>query len=205
MQSINFEFESKRKIFHLCALVFPATYLFLPKPYMVTSLFFITLVVLLLDIFRHYDAKIKGLTSKFFINLMRDEEKNAQTGLTGASFMFSGLFLTALLFPKGLAITAWLILIISDALAALVGVKLGTKLSNGKSLEGSFAFFVSALFISIICYFAIGYNTNFFIIILSSAITTLVEFYAKQLNLNDNLIIPLSYGLTTVTLCFLFV
>lgn len=204
MRSTAFNFEIRRKIFHLYSLVFPTTYLLLPKSFIITILFLLSFLVLGIDIARHYDSRVKELTKRFFAKIMRKGEENGSFRLSGATFMFFGLFFTALFFSKGLAITAWLIQIISDCLAALVGAKIGTPTPSGKSMEGSVTFFVSALFISIICYFSIGYNTNFFIITASCLASTLVEFYSKRLNIDDNLSIPLAYGFCTNILVFIF-
>jgi dolichol kinase len=80
----------------------------------------------------------------------------------------------------------------------------GTPLKNGKSLFGSSAFFISGVFISVVSYFFISYHTSFITIIFSSAVATLVEFYADQIKINDNLSIPFSYCLTTVILGLIF-
>lgn len=204
MQTTLYNFEIKRKTFHICSLILPLLYLPLPKSYMIAILLLLTLIVLFLDTSRHYSYKIQELTNKIFTKLMREEEKNGSFKLSGSSYMFFGFFLSALFFSKGLAITSWLVLIISDALAALVGTKIGTPLSNGKTIAGSVAFMVSAVLISILCYFFIGYDTNFFIILLSCLISTICEFFSKQISINDNFLIPLIYALSNVIFAFIF-
>lgn len=202
MQTQVFNFEIKRKTFHLYSLIIPLLYMFLSKLVITALLFVLMIVVLVLDITRHYDSRIKNYIDRFFAKLMRPEEFSGSFRLSGSSFMAIGFFLTALLFSKGLAISSWFILILSDSLAAVVGIKIGRPLWNGKSLEGSFAFLASAIFISMLVYFFIGYNTSFMVIILSSIIVTACEFYSKQLSINDNLLIPVSYCLATVILTF---
>jgi len=134
---------------------------------------------------------------------MRTEEESGSFRLSGASFMMLGFFLSALFFSKGLAITAWLVLIVSDALAALVGVRIGTRMYNGKSMEGSTAFLISAILIGIIGHFFIGYNTSFLVIIISALITTAIEFYSWKFYMNDNLLIPVAYGFSTIIFNFI--
>lgn len=203
MQTPAFSFEIQRKTFHLLSLVIPLLYIFVSKIVITASLAVLMIVVLIVDITRHYDLRIKNYTDKFFAKLMRPEEFSGSFRLSGSSFMAVGFFVTALFFSKGLAISAWLILIISDSLAAVVGTKIGRPLWNGKSLEGSFAFLVSAIFISMLVYFFIGYNTSFMVIILSSIIVTACEFYSKQISINDNLLIPIAYCFSTVILTFI--
>lgn len=205
MEKDTINFEIKRKIFHMYALVFPLLYFFLDKAPMVILLFLILICTLYLDITRHYNEKVKNYINILFLSIMRPEESTGSFNLSGASFFVLGLFLSALLFPKGLALAGFLILIISDCSAALVGMKIGHNIiAHNKSLEGSITFFITASLISILCYFYVGYNTNFFVIIISCFVTTLVELYSNDLKINDNLLIPLSYGLTTSILNFIF-
>ena len=65
------------------------------------------------------------------------------------------------------------------------------------------AFFISSFMISIFCYFFIGYDTNFQIIMLASLITTIVELYSIKLKIDDNLAIPLTYAFFTFFLGFI--
>lgn len=203
MQTPAFNFEIQRKTFHLCSLVIPFFYLFVSKLVMTILLFGLMTGVLIIDITRHYDSRIKGYTDRFFAKLMRPEEFSGSFRLSGGSFMMVGLFLTVLLFSKGLVITSWLILILSDSLAAIVGTKIGKPLWNGKTIEGTLAFLISAIFISMLVYFFIEYNTSFMVIILSSIVATACEFYSKQITVNDNLLIPISYCFATVIFTFI--
>ncbi|WP_375326266.1 hypothetical protein [Candidatus Tisiphia endosymbiont of Nemotelus uliginosus] len=203
MQTEVYNFEVQRKTFHLYGLVVPFIYLFLSKFVATILLFLLAVCVLYLDTARHYDLSIRKYIDKFCSKLMRPSEQSGTFTLSGCTFMIVGFFLTALLFSKGLAIASWFILIISDCLAALIGIRIGTQLKNGKSIEGSIAFLVSAIFISMIVYFFIGYHTHFIIIIISSIITTISEFYSKEFAINDNLSIPLSYCFSTVIFNFI--
>ncbi|MCC8371200.1 MAG: SEC59/DGK1/VTE5 family protein [Rickettsia endosymbiont of Pseudomimeciton antennatum] len=203
MQTKIFKFEIQRKTFHLYSLIIPLFYLFSSKLVVTTLLFLLTVCVLYIDIARHYNLYVKKFTDRFLRKFMRPEERSGSFRLSGGSFMAIGFFLTALLFSKGLAISSWLILIIADCLAALVGTKIGKPLENGKSLEGSIAFLTSAIFISMLVYFFIGYHTSFTVIIISSVVTTIGEFYAKDLLINDNLLIPLTYCFSTIIFTFI--
>lgn len=196
----NLDFEIRRKVFHLCSLVFPLVYIFISKITMGIALTVIAGFTLYLDTSRHYNPKIKGFVDNFFGKFQRIEEKSGEFVLSGATYMAFGFLITCLLFSKGLAITSWLVLIVSDCFAAVLGMKYGSPLFNGKSYIGSAAFFFSAMLISIMSYFVIGYNTSFSIIMISCFFCTLIEFFSKQININDNLSIPLTYALTTFIL-----
>lgn len=79
--------------------------------------------------------------------LMRPREA---VSVTGATTLAVGLALTALLFPKGAALAGFLYVGLADAASALVGRRWGNhRYGNGKSLEGSAAFFLTALLIGI--------------------------------------------------------
>jgi dolichol kinase len=154
-------------------------------------------ITLYLDISRHYNQKIKGFIENIFGNILREEEDSGQFALSGASYMALGFLTSCLFFSKGLTITSWLILIVADCFAAVVGMKYGSPLFNGKSYAGSVSFFISSVLISIMTYFIIGYNTSFLIILISSLVTTIVEFFSSELKVNDNFSIPLTYAFVT--------
>jgi dolichol kinase len=200
MPTKTLNFEIQRKLFHLCSLGFPVIYIFTSKITMGIMLTVIAGVTLYLDISRHYNPKIKGFVDNFLGKLQRIEEKSGEFSLSGASYMAFGLLITCLFFSQGLAITAWLVLIVSDCFAAIVGMKFGSPLFNGKSYMGSVAFFLSAMLISIMSYFVIGFSTSFLIIIISCLLSTAVEFFSEQISINDNLSIPLTYALSTFIL-----
>ena len=131
---------------------------------------------------------------------MREDEESGQFVLSGASYMALGLLTSCLLFSKGLAITSWLVLIVADCFAAIIGMKYGSPLFNGKSYVGSVSFFISSVLISVMTYFIVGYSTSFFIILVSSLATTIVEFFSDQIKVNDNFSIPITYALVTFLL-----
>jgi dolichol kinase len=169
---------------------------------MATFLLLLTSATLYLDISRYYNPKIKDLIQRIFSNILREEEKGEKIALSGSSFMAMGFLISCLFFPKWLTITSWLILIVSDCLAALVGIKFGKPLSNGKSIAGFVAFFASSLLISIISYLLIDYQITFLSMIISCLLTSLIEFYSKAIRINDNLSIPLTYAFSTVVLVY---
>lgn len=204
MFDITTEFEIKRKSFHLCSIFLPIIYFFASKFTICTILIMGFCFTIYIDVHRNFDNKIKDVTTKVFGEILRPQEESGNFNLTGSTYMALGFLITALLFEKGLAITSWLVLIISDTMAAVIGTRFGKRLPNGKSYIGSFTFCFSAIIISIVTYFVISYNTNFFLIIFSSAVSTLVEFFSKSTKIDDNLSIPLSYAISTTALGYIF-
>ena len=196
----NYNTEIKRKAFHCMSIIFPLFYLISNKLTMVMVLTVVTGIAVSLDISRHYNAAIQELVNKFFTTIMREDETSGNFKLSGVSYMFLGFFITCILFSKGIAISAFLVLIVSDTVAALVGKKIGKPMANGKSIEGSIAFGASAILIGILSYTFQTYGTTFSGIIVAAIITTLVEYHTDKININDNLSIPVTFGLVVTIL-----
>lgn len=102
MQDEVFKFEIKRKLFHLCSLIFPIMYTFTPKIVMSAVLFIIMVFTLYLDISRHYNPKIKVFVDKIFGNFLRTSEKEGIFSISGTSYMAAGFFLLVCFFQKAL-------------------------------------------------------------------------------------------------------
>jgi len=196
----HYNLEVKRKLFHCMSIIFPIFYLITNKLTMVMVLTVITGLAVSLDISRHYNKTIQDLVARFFTAIMREDEISGNFKLSGVSYMFIGFFVTCILFSKGVAISAFLVLIISDTAAALVGKKIGKPMANGKSIEGSIAFGATAMLIGMLSYTFQSYVSSFTGIIIASVITTLVEYHSDRLNINDNLSIPVTFGLVITVL-----
>jgi len=190
----NYNLEIKRKAFHCMSIVFPIFYLITSKLTMVMVLTVITGIAVSLDISRHYNPAIQAWVARFFTTIMRPDETSGNFKLSGVSYMFLGFFITCLLFSKGVAISAFLVLIVSDTFAALVGKKIGKPMANGKSIEGSIAFAASAMLIGMLAYTFHTYGTTFSGIVIASGVTTWVEYNADRFDINDNLAIPVTFG-----------
>jgi len=160
----------------------------------------ITGLAISLDISRHYNKTIQDLVARFFTTIMREDEISGNFKLSGVSYMFLGFFISCILFSKGVAISAFLVLIVSDTTAALVGKKIGKPMENGKSIEGSVAFCVTAMLIGMLSYTFQSYVASFTGIIVASVITTFVEYHSDRLKINDNLSIPVTFGLVITLL-----
>ncbi len=100
--------------------------------------------------------------------------------------------LCVLLFPKVIVITAFAILIISDTAAALIGRRFGRHRFFTKSLEGSSAFFVSALLVVAVAPKIAYAPVEYLVGAVTAAVATVVE--AAGIKVDDNLSIPLVSG-----------
>ena len=140
-----------------------------------------------MDFSRHQVKEIRNFYSFFFDRVTRNIEKEKNV-FTGATYYLLGCLFVIILFNENsIIIASLLIMSVSDSFASVIGMKFGkTKIYNNKSLEGSFAYFVTAFIILSI------FVPNLYLIksILIAFIITLVELFSYH-SLNDNLTIPI--------------
>jgi dolichol kinase len=138
--------EIKRKIVHLVSLAIPIGYALTSKETALRVLIPLSLAFLAVDLLRRTIPWLGSLFEKYFIGtVLRQSEKNR---LMGSTYFLLSSVLVILLFPPAIANASLLILIISDTCAAWVGKGFGRVHLLNKTLEGSLAFFVSALLIA---------------------------------------------------------
>lgn len=177
--------EITRKLVHLATLVIPIGYGLTSKGMVLTFLIPLSLCLLAVDLLRHYHPGLALLFQNlFFGRVLREKEKHT---LMGSTYFLLSSSLILILFPKTIAIVSLLILILSDACAALVGKGIGKISIFGKTLEGSLAFLSSALLI------VWSYpHVDRFAGTLAAAGATLIE--VLPIHVDDNLTIPFAAG-----------
>ncbi|MGE5314351.1 MAG: diacylglycerol/polyprenol kinase family protein [Acidobacteriota bacterium] len=206
--TIEYKAELVRKGIHACSLSIPAIYYFISREQALAILAPLTIFFLAVDLSRYYHKPTADLFYKIFRWMLRRHEIDEKTKrLNGATNVLIAATLCVFFFPKMIFITAFAILIISDSMAALVGRRWGTHRFFTKSVEGSLAFFVSAVAVvlaaSTLTYhpleetgFRSGvglYGYNIGIGVVAALIGTIVE--AVPVNVDDNLSIPFSIGI----------
>jgi len=123
-------------IIWICRYVNLATYI----------LAFWILLVVLIDIARYYIPWWNKQFSRIFGNYLKPSEKYG--GLTGASTLWAGLYLLYLIFPKDVFYPAALVMVFSDAMAAIFGRHFAFyTFSNSKTIGGSLMFVFSTVLI----------------------------------------------------------
>jgi dolichol kinase len=199
----NYGAEIVRKGIHLLSLSIPVLYYFLPKPVALSILLPLTLAFLLSDVARLFLPSVGRLYDRLFGWLLRTHERNDRgRHLTGATYVLVSAVVCVLIFPKVIVITAFAILIISDSAAALIGRRFGRRPFLGKSLEGTSAFFLTALAVVAVAP-KIAYLPGEYLIGGAAALLgTIVE--AGTPGIDDNLSIPLSIGCAMWILYALF-
>ena len=181
--------EVYRKLIHLSSLFFPWLLWMIGKKMFLSFMAPILCFFILLDYIKHSFPKIRDLYYYFFNDVTRENEHNT---VTGATWVFIGIISTVVLFNQQIAIISLMVLSISDSMASLIGIKYGKTKLLKKTLEGSFAFYLSTfLILSIFTKLSTTYA------IISSMIITVAELI--DINVNDNIRIPL----TTAILLYL--
>jgi len=188
-------FTLKRGLSHiLIGLSVAIAALFLPRMVLVIPLGIVTFFFLTFDLLRLKAPAANRWFLSFFKPLLRERES---LHLTGASYMATASLIALLAFPRDIAVLALCFLAVGDAVATIVGKRIGRRKLFGKTLEGNLACFVSCLAIGFIFYYS-GLNIRLLTILLGSLIATIVE--AMPLPINDNLTMPLSAGLVATVI-----
>ena len=203
--STRHDLQIPRRIFHAVngTVLAIAYLLLLSHQQMIHLLGAIACVIYVVEQVRiNYPALAQKLLpiSRFVI---RAEEQLKESAMV--PYMIA-ILLTIITFPKAIAITAILILAISDPLSAIFGIRFGKRrIVSHKSLEGSLAFFLSSFFIChLILHYSIGpYTWKITIVSLLLAFSSSVV-ESLPIKLDDNLTIPLSTSFLLWPLCELF-
>ncbi len=196
----NFKFELARKIIHLSSVAIAIIYCFITRELALLLLIPLFSGFLLVDILKNYIPSLSRWYHNTFDPMLREHElAKGYPQLNGATFITFSALLLVLLFPKIIAITCFSLVAISDTMAALAGKKFGRHKIGEKSLEGSLAFLVSALFIVLV----VVPRLDLIAAIITALVATVAEALTLRINsykVDDNLTIPL----TSALVCYLY-
>ncbi len=175
-----------RGLFHLSGCVIPVIYLSADKGAALLVTGSALVVAALVEALR-----VKGYIRVAFVGpLLKEKEMK---GPTGCLFYLISCMATILLFDKRVASASIFVLAISDPLSAIVGSKWGRRSLYGKSVEGTSAFFFSALIV-LVC-FSFGWPG----LILTAGAATAAELFSSKF-VDDNLTIPIVTALALTVL-----
>ena len=192
--------EVHRKLYHMSSLWIPLSIYFLPSYLSISIFMFIMLGDIILEYgnYKRWKWARKTFGYVFFKVLRKEERRRKKFRISGSAYVFIAAILSMTLFSHSIAIIGLTVMIISDTFAALVGRAWGTrKIIKNKSIEGTFAFFLSALIINM-CFQPIFVFT--YVSVIACMVATLAEIYGKKIKLDDNLSIPLAVGLVLTIL-----
>ncbi len=182
--------EISRKVLHVSSVLIPLIYVFVQRGLMLWLLTAGLAIAAVVEVLRYAHPGFRTLFRDQLGFMVRSVEWHR---LTGSTYVLLGALLAVALFPKPIAIVVLIILSISDSAASLVGLNFGRTRFLGKSLAGSLAFFFTALAILWPAE-PISHGVAF----LAAAVATLAEALPAlklgPVELNDNLLVPLSTG-----------
>lgn len=198
LENISYEQEVLRKGIHLMSLSIPLIYIFVTREFALMILLPMTIIAVLIDILAKYDNFVRKYLYQYFGKMLRNHEKNSDIlVLNGASWVLIAALATIFFFPKVIAVISFMILIVSDISAALIGRRFGKHKILDKSIEGTAAFILSGFLIvwivgviyrADIWFYIAGYTGAF--------VGGIAELVSTKLKLDDNLSIPISVGIT---------
>lgn len=193
-----------RKLLHAAGISFIiGVYQLLSREQAIFASAFLCAVFIPLDFMRVRSQRINLFFMKTFGRYMRSNEKD---GLTGTSYLFAGLLVLIVLFPKEIATLALAMLAVGDPLASIFGVLYGKdKLVGNKSFQGTLAAFVACTLIAFIYFFYMNLMTERILLVsilagLVGATSELVPFG----KLDDNLSFPVLAAILLLALFHLF-
>lgn len=192
--TISYRDELIRKLIHLCSLSIPTIYYFISREDALLILGILSFLALVIDLGRYKFPKFGEFFYKIFGFLLRKHEKDKiKKNLNGATYVLLSAFLGVLIFPKIIFVNAFAVLIISDTAAALIGRRYGSIKFLRKSLQGTLAFFISAMIVIIVAPKLDNNVLEYFIGFFAAMIGAIVENISNDL-VDDNLSIPLTIG-----------
>jgi len=188
--------ELYRKGIHLFSSVIPIAYIFIEsRELFIWFLAVLTIVMFAIDYIRFKDPGFKKFYLNFLGDILRPHEVNKKKAMfTGGTYLILAFLICVIIFPKPVAVMSMLVLVVSDSFAAIFGKLLGRTKIGEKSMEGSAAFFISGLTVIVVTP-KITDNFNEYIIA-GSAVLITTFFELIPLKFDDNIIIPVFFGIT---------
>jgi dolichol kinase len=190
---MNLQNEIYRKYLHFLLILIPVGFLCLEKSVALIILVAISAFIVPLDFLRRKNSQMNLLFNNLFDPILREHEKKGDK-LCGTSMVFISALLTFSFFRLDFAVTGFLILVISDGLAAIVGKAYPSRPFFEKSTFGALAFFVSAVVVLIACgiYFDARMSFYFFGFFAAMCLT-IIESRPSLIGVDDGLTIPLFF------------
>jgi len=192
--TIDYSSEIVRKGIHLASLAIPIIYYYVSRETGLYLLVPMATAFFLADVGRWVSPSFaEWYYRRFGWLLRRHEQDHSARRLTGATNILLSAVVCVALFPKIITINAFAILIISDTTSALIGRRFGKHRFLSKSLEGTLAFFLSAIPVVLIAPKIEGSATEYLIWLAGAAAGAIAE--ASVHRVDDNISVPLTIGL----------
>ena len=196
----NLKKDLYRKSIHLSSLWIPLFIYFVHPGVSIVffSLLFVGNVLIEYGNYKKYPWARRTFGSLFFRMLRNKETTHGKFQVSGSLYVLLAAIACTLLFPQPVAVISLSVMLISDTSAALFGKAYGTrKLYKNKSLEGTVAFFLSALIVNMLCEPIYHFT---YAGVIACAAASFAEMFEDKLEVDDNLSIPLVVGTVLVIL-----
>lgn len=137
-------------------------------------------------------AVVGDLFRRMFIRTLRNREVCRERFVpSGSVYILAASLIVSVCFTSRAAAAAMGVVLVADTCAALVGKVWGTyRFSNGKSIEGTAAFFSSAVWVIVLFFPTVSPLIVFSAALLAAA----AEFFEKETGIDDNFAVPLVSG-----------
>ena len=146
---------------------------------------------------------VRKLYLKFLGPVLRSHEvDNKKLFFTGGTYLVIAFLICVIVFTKQIAITSMLVIVFCDSAAAIVGKVYGKHFIRNRTFEGSAAFFVSGVAIILLTPKVTPYVSEYYIALGALLLTTAFELLPNKID--DNLSIPLFYGIVYTVLIKIF-
>lgn len=169
------------------AVVLPLLYLYTDRKFILIFVGSIALVFLLLDLIRLLSRKTNLL---LFKTPLIFKEKEKQT-FSSISLFLTAIFLSFLLFPKGIGILAATFLIFGDVFAKIIGMTFGKIHIFKKTLEGSISYLLFSVILGL-AFLPFLTGANLSMLILGAATAAIVELIPW--GIDDNISVAILSG-----------
>ncbi len=176
--------EGGRRLIHLGSSVIPLGYWIAGRDTAVVIIFIMAITMIGIEIARIHTARGRRIYQRFLGSVTRPSEERRPTG---ATYVFIGAFLAAVLFAPPVAILSMLFMSVGDSAAAFVGQRYGRIPIGNKSLEGTLACFFACLLLTLPAGLSLP-------IAAAGAVTAALTELVPRPFLNDNLAIPVFSG-----------
>ncbi len=202
---MSLKIEIKRKLLHLSGLLVPLLYILVGREWSI-----IIISIILIGFFMIEPLRVSSIESRKFLERMkpyitsemykflgdridkinkslREIEREDERLCIGAHIYFAiASLIVIILFPKWIVIGAITVATLGDAMAAIIGKRFGKhRFKNGKSLEGSAAFFITSF---LVLFFVLPLDYRFIFVLVGALIGSLIGAFVELYNVppNDN-------------------
>ncbi len=179
-----------RHLFHMVGgCILPVIGLVLPREWAIVVLGALGAVFVGGEILRFTIEPVNRRLTSLVSRISTSFKESERARPIGTSYYLVASFLVFAFSSTDVAIAALFIAAVGDAIAALVGERYGRTSLGTKSLEGTGAFFASALVIGAVLMLA-GFHLNWLAVTVGAAAAALVELL--PILIDDNLTVPIA-------------